>query len=444
MFVQTLSLKNHQKPSKRDRAKILDPVRLSTTLNETPLYCSRIIPAMTQSVVESRRRRIVLYSHDTMGLGHTRRNMLIAQTLANSPSPVSILMITGMGESNKFPLPPNVDRLTLPSLFKTVEGQYQARRLHISPKEITQLRSKMIQAAVEGFEPDVLIVDKAPRGAMRELDATLKYLRMQGQTRCILGLRDVLDEPAAVQRDWSRSANEDAIRDYYDAVWIYGDPTVYNTAHEYRFSHDVSAKIRYTGYLDQRSRLKYAADKSTEVLTDLNLPPGELVLCMVGGGQDGAHLAEAFAQAEMPPETNGVILTGPFMPTDLQQRLHNYAASHPRLRVLEYVAEPTFLLAQADRVISMGGYNTTCEVLSFEKRALIVPRVQPRQEQLIRAERLQKLGLLDLLHPHQVSPQALATWLTQDGMTTKVRDNLDLNGLDRLPQLVEEILTLPR
>ena len=136
-------------------------------------------------------------------------------------------MITGMWESSKFPLPPNVDCLTLPSLYKTIDGQYQAGSLNISLKEITRLRAAMIQTAVEGFKPDWLIVDKVPRGAVQELDATLKYLHTQSNTRCILGLRDILDEPAAVQRDWIRSASEDIIRDYYDAIWIYGDPTVY-------------------------------------------------------------------------------------------------------------------------------------------------------------------------------------------------------------------------
>ena len=132
------------------------------------------------------------------------------------------------------------------------------------------------------------------------------------------------------------------------------------------------------------------------------------------------------------------------MPLELRQRLHKYAAKHTRLRVLVYVAEPTSLLLQADRVISMGGYNTTCEVLSFEKQALIVPRVHPRQEQLIRAERLQRLDLLDLLHPSQVSPQALTAWLNLKKTTAKVRDRIDLNGLKRLPQLLDKVLETPR
>jgi predicted glycosyltransferase len=398
------------------------------------------VQVLKQGTLSSRKLRIALYSHDTMGLGHKRRNMLIAQTLASSPLQTDILMITGMREASNFPTPPGVDCLTLPALYKGADGQYQSRRLDISLGDIITLRAKVIQATVEAFAPDVLIVDNVPRGAVRELDPTLEYLRSQGHTRCILGLRDVLDEPVAVRRDWERAANEDAIRRYYDAVWVYGDPRVYNLAREYNFASDVVAKFHYTGYLDQRLRLKFAKSESAEVLANLQLPPGELVLCLVGGGQDGAQLAEAFAQAELPPNTNGVILTGPFMPAEVRQNLHNVAAKQPRLKVLEFVAEPTLLINQADRVIAMGGYNTTCEVLSFEKRALIIPRVQPRREQLVRAERLADLGLIDLLHPDRVNPRTLTEWLAKDGTAPQIRDRVNLNGLVRLPQLVEEAL----
>lgn len=412
----------------------------------------------TRRDMSPRKLRIALYSHDTMGLGHKRRNMLIAQTLACSPLQTDILMITGIREASNFPTPPGVDCLTLPALYKGADGRYQSRRLNISLGEIITLRAKVIQSTVEAFAPDVLIVDNVPRGAVRELDPTLEYLRSQGHTRCILGLRDVLDEPAAVRRDWERAGNEDAIRSYYDAVWVYGDPRIYDLAREYNFAHDIIAKIHYTGYLDQRLRLKFTDAESAEVLTKLELPPNELVLCLVGGGQDGADLAEAFAQAELPPNTNGVILTGPFMPAEVRQNLHNLAAQQPRLKVLEFVAEPTLLLNQADRVIAMGGYNTTCEVLSFEKRALIVPRVQPRREQFVRAERLAALGLLDLLHPHEINPRTLTQWLAKDGAAPQIRDSeallrspkaklpkasadrVDLNGLARLPQLLEEVL----
>ena len=376
-----------------------------------------------------------------MGLGHMRRNLLIAQMLACSSLPADMLLIRGGVEAIGGELPPGVDCLTLPALYKQSDGQYRARRLSVTLQELIGLRARTIQAALSAFEPDLLIVDNVPRGALGELDATLKSLCARGRTRCVLGLRDVLDDPVVVQREWDRAANEIAIREYYAAVLVYGDPAVYDPVHEYRWPADIAAKVRYTGYLDQRMRLAFLDSASPDPLAPLGLPEGRLVLCMVGGGQDGASLAETFARAELPPHTNGVILTGPFMPHAAQYRLQHLAAVNPQLGVLTFAAEPTLLLRRADRVVAMGGYNTVSEVLSFEKRALIVPRVQPRREQLIRAERLSAMGLLDLLHPHTLNPSALSRWIANDqNVPPCPRDRIDVNGLTRLPGLLEEVL----
>lgn len=381
--------------------------------------------------------RIVLYSHDTMGLGHKRRNLLIAQTLGISAINADILMISGMGDGNQFQIPPGIDYLTLPALHKNTDGQYQARRLDISLKEIITLRSQIIRTAVKNFKPDVLIVDNVPRGAMGELNATLQYLRNKTNTRCVLGLRDVLDEPKVIRRSWQRTNNEDAIRYYYDAVWVYGDPGVYNSIQEYGWSEDIKAKFRYTGYLDRRCTLDFS---QAEDLPELNLPAGRLALCMVGGGQDGGDVAEAFARTQLPPDTYGVIITGPMMPSQVRQRIQAEAEKRSDLRVLEYVTEPTWLLEKADWVISMGGYNSTCEILSLEKRALIIPRVKPRREQIIRVELLEKLGLVDMLHPDKLNPPALSAWLHQEKSAPQIRQKIDLQGLKRIPQFLAEML----
>lgn len=421
------------------RTSTLNPI---TTTKEG----CRLIPLQRQNYdnqqgnsTSKRKLHIALYSHDTMGLGHKRRNLLIAQTLAESPLQTSILLITGMGEASNFDIPPGIDYLALPALHKQVDGKYQSRRLKLPLQDIIALRSCTIRAALEVFKPDVFIVDNVPQGAVGELTPTLEYLKSRQQTHCVLGLRDVLDAPAVVQREWQRAANEEAICKYYDAVWIYGDPTVYDPVQEYNFSPEVAKKVRYTGYFDQRQRLQFTKSEASELLASLELPPGQLALCLVGGGQDGAHLAEAFANATLPAQTNGIIVTGPFMPQQVRQRLHQKAAKCPRLRVLEFVAEPTQLLHYADCVVAMGGYNTTCELLSFGKRSLIVPRVQPRTEQLIRAQRLHELGLVDVLHPNNINPQALSAWLKQP---QQLRPNsVDLNGLERLPYLLHEIVT---
>ncbi len=389
----------------------------------------------------SRPLRIALYSPGMVGIGHMRRNLLIAQTLAGSPLRAVILMIAEAREASVLALPPGGDCLTLPALCKEPDGECRPRYLDISLNALVRLRVKAIAATLETFKPDVLIVDHLPRGALRELDSTLEDLRAYGNTRCVLGLRDVLEDPAVVRREWRKAGNEAAIRDYYDAVWVYGDPVVYDPVREYRFSREVQAKVRYTGLLDFSRRPKFDKVERSEVVAALPEPPGRLMLCTVGGGQDGAKLAEAFAHAELPADATGVVLTGPFMPAEVRQRLHRRAAESPRLRVLEYVADPDLLLSRADRVIAMGGYNTIYEVLSFEKHALIVPRSRPRHEQQLRAERLRGLGLLDVLHPDQVSPAAVADWLARDlGEPRRVRDVLDFDGTVRLPQLLQEVL----
>lgn len=387
-----------------------------------------------------RRWRIALYSHDTMGLGHKRRNLLIAQTLSTSTLNADVLMISGMGDASGRETLEGVDCLTLPALYKNANGQYQARRLGLELADIIQLRSHLICTAIQQFQPHVLIVDNVPRGAVRELDPTLEYIASQPHMRCVLGLRDILDTPATVQRDWQRSDNEMAIRRYYDAIWVYGDPAVYDLRNTCNFFPDITAKMRFLGYLNPRARLRSTPPGLRARVASLALPHDNLVLCLVGGGQDGAALATAFAQSTFPTDTIGVLLTGPFMPQEQQRKLAALVAKNPQLRLVDYLEEPTLLLERASRVVAMGGYNTTCEVLALQKPALLVPRVTPRQEQWIRAKRLQEMGLIAMLHPNHLSSETITHWLHQPLSPTSSIP-INFSGLDNLLTELQRLLS---
>ncbi len=389
--------------------------------------------------MKQRKIRVAIYSPGMVGFGHIRRNASIAQALRCSPLEPAIVMIAEARQAGVLPMPEGVDTVTLPSLRKESEGWIKPRFLDVSNRDVIALRAEVIATAVKAFEPDVLIVDHLPRGAARELGPTLEHLRARGDTRCVLGLRDVLQDAKTVQSTWFEQANVDAIRDYYDAVWIYTDPAVYDPVREYGLLDPVAAKVQYTGYLDQRPRLEFAGPQAAQVVA--GLPQGKLVVCVVGGGQDGVNLAEAFVRTDFPPDTTGVIVTGLYMPGEFRQRLRRSAEARPCLRVLEFLSEPAPLIQRADRVIAMGGYNTMCEVLSFEKRALIVPRVRPKPEQWIRAKRMQELGLVGMLHPDQLTPEALAEWLARDlGPLPNIRGRIDLGGLARIPCMLAELL----
>ncbi len=394
----------------------------------------------------SRKLRIALYSHDTMGMGHMRRNLMISQALSDCNLPTNILMITGACQASAVQMPPGVDCVTLPSLQKNNDGSYQSRSLDIPLKDIKKIRTQIICSSIETFKPDIFIVDNVPRGALYELDEVLSNIRRNGHTYCVLGLRDVLDEPKRVQAEWHKAKNEKTIRDFYDKVWIYGDPHVYDAIQEYNMPDDMVEKISYTGYFDRRIHF----DQHNKIMikpsrTKLGIQEGRFVLCMVGGGQDGASLTESFALAVLPPNMFAVIVTGPFMPIEMKTELHRIAATKSDLIVFEYVNQPIHFIQQADCVVAMGGYNVVSEVLSYEKRTLIIPRVTPRKEQLLRAKRLETLGIIDVVLPDQVTPQILTDWIkkaSQNSDSPSVHDQLDFKGLFRLPHLIREICQL--
>jgi predicted glycosyltransferase len=114
------------------------------------------------------------------------------------------------------------------------------------------------------------------------------------------------------------------------------------------------------------------------------------------------------------------------------------------VKVITFDARLESLMARAAGVIAMGGYNTFCEILSFDKRALIVPRTAPRREQLIRATRAAELGLVAMLTDDgRREPRQMATALRRLPHQPKPSEVVIpglLDGLDSVNRLAERWL----
>jgi predicted glycosyltransferase len=348
--------------------------------------------------------RVALYSHDTMGLGHVRRNSVVAQAVLRAWPDASIMLFVGSKEAGALSMPDGVEAVSLPAYRKELNGSYGSRCTGLSMAELVNLRSETLYAALLAFKPDILIVDKVPAGAFGELRTALHCLTQRYGTRVVLGLRDILDDPDTTEREWRSDGNSEVVRQYYGAIWVYGDPAVYDPSTEYPFLAEFRDRVQFVGYLDR------AGHESRRPATN-GSPESGTFLCMVGGGQDGDRLAEAFAQADIPDGKRGILLTGPFMGREAAHRIRQRARMRSGLKVIRFVSDARKLIERAEAVVAMGGYNTVCELLSFEKSALVVPRVEPRREQIIRAERLRDLGLIDMLHPNDLSPDSISRWL---------------------------------
>lgn len=384
-----------------------------------------------------RATRVALYSHDTQGLGHVRRNSLVAAALVDADPDTDLLLLTGSSEATALPLPPRTDIVTFPGVRKDVHGGYAARSLSASLDEVVAVRESIIEAALTAFDPDLVIVDKVALGAHGELAAPLARLRAEHDTRLVLGLREVLDDAVTTVREWHQEATEDVIDQTYDAVWVYGDPEVFDPAVEYGWQPSTTRKVRYTGYLARGRDKVLVHTRDTP-----DQEPAPYVLGLVGGGQDGAALAEAFAHARYPHGHTGVLVTGPYVDPAVLAELEDIADRREDLSVRRFVRDVPAHIAAASATVSMGGYNSVCELLAVGRPALLVPRTEPRREQVIRAERLSRLGLVDMLWPGGCAADEITGWLSFAVRRPQRLAScpVDLDGLSRLPALARELL----
>ena len=138
--------------------------------------------------------RVLIYSHDSFGLGHLRRCRTIAHHLVERFPHLSVLILSGSPIIGSFDFKARVDFVRVPGVIKLRNGEYTALGLHLDLDKTLEIRRSIIHHTAEIFEPDLFLVDKEPLGLRGEVGSTLELLKRRG-THCVLGLRDVMDEP---------------------------------------------------------------------------------------------------------------------------------------------------------------------------------------------------------------------------------------------------------
>jgi predicted glycosyltransferase len=347
--------------------------------------------------------RFILYSHDGCGLGHLRRNLAIAAALTGEAPDASVVLLTGCIELGTEGLAPNVEIVSLPSLRKLGNGRYGARRLPMSPTELRVVRAALITAAVESFRPDVLLIDKHPMGVRGELRPALRSLPDWGG-RAVLGLRDILDDPATVREEWLRDGVIEFTEAHCDRLLIYGNPDVFDFVAEYGLPASLALRARHCGYVVHPE----AAPRPALASASARRPR---VLATTGGGEDGRRLLEAFAHAARAAAWDAVMVAGPQSSAGDQGALQRMAAD-AGVEFHASVGNLPDLLPHVDALVSMGGYNTLSEALSLGTPTLCVPRAHPRREQLMRARSFANLDLLRLVEPERLSPDVVRAEVT--------------------------------
>lgn len=365
--------------------------------------------------------RYVFFSHDGYGLGHVRRNVLIARALRSLDPSAEVTIVTGVPTRQAWLNSSDMHVVRVPAVLKRSDGSYQP--IGMEMEEAIEIRRRRFEAVIDIARPNVVVVDRHPYGIAGELRDGLSLARSR-DVRMVLGLRDILDEPEVIRGEIAGEEWE-GIPELFDQVLVYGDRGFCDHQAEY----GLPVEPTYCGWV---------TDPVEVVEREENL-----LAVAAGGGGDGGHVFRlALALLERRSELRGDIVAGPY--GDLGSLASLTAASPARERVTlaRDVDGCGSIFARASAVLEMAGYNSTFEALAARQRPILVPRRAPRREQAIRATRLEGLGLADAVE-EGVDAEEVETLL--DSPRALPAEALDAAGirLDGAHRAAKHILLTP-
>lgn len=352
--------------------------------------------------------RFLFSSHDGFGLGHIRRNVLVAREVLRLDPTAQITLVTGVARRPPWLHAPRFSVVAVPPLLKNAQGGYHSAGLglHAAVAE----RARIFSRTVADLRPDVVIVDRHPYGTAGELRAGLTDARRHGAA-LVLGLRDVIDEVASVRCELAGRGWEGVER-LFDEILVFGDPLICDHVREY----GLPIRPRYCGWVVEPAVARARAEG--------------LVVISAGGGGDGQKVFRLGVGAlRRRPHLHGVVAAGPYAGSWARQTMDGDPDLAARVQLSRDNGSTVQLFARASAVVQMAGYNSTTEALSAGLRAVLVPRRAPRREQAIRASRLASLGLADIVD-ETASPEEVAWLLDQprllpEGACARVGISLD-------------------
>jgi predicted glycosyltransferase len=379
--------------------------------------------------------KIVFYCQHVLGIGHFFRTHEICEKLKGH----DVILVSG-GDRPDIPLPENVRELRLPGLmmdkdFKNMFSTEKGKHIDAVKEE----RRKMLFRHFEETSPDVFMIELYPFGrkAFRfELDPILESIHDSSPRSCriVCSLRDIL-----VEKKKTASYEERVVKllnHYFDTVFVHSDPRFLKLDATFSRLADISIPVVYTGFVTPRP----VPGAGQNLRTRLGIGDGDcFIVASAGGGKVGGEVLAAAAKAfaQLPGNFRLQIFTGPFMDDRSFFELKSFES--PAICVDRFTRDFLSYLDAADLSVSMAGYNTTMNIMAAGTPALVWPFAQNR-EQRLRAERLARLGGLQILSDKDLDPERLAGLMTQM-LKEKERSAsaIDLDGAEKTAARIAEI-----
>ena len=390
-------------------------------------------------------KRIMIYCQHLAGMGHLIRSAEIIRSLVKD---FQVCFVNGGQPVPEFGLPAEAEAVYLPGLWQ--DGRDLKPVDESQSLEAVKTRRKQILLEVfDRFQPDCLITECFPFSKVKlefELIPLLERTQASARpVRVICSLRDlIMTQPLSTKARAKREARVcELIGQYYDAILFHSDANFLRLENCFPNIDALKCDIIYTGYVAQSPPEQQPL--TAEDIAALN-DPAPAIVASVGGGRHGYPLLNAlFEASSLLARTHPhqiYAFAGPFMPEEEFSQLQQAAANRPTVTLRRFTARLIDYLEKADLSVSLGGYNTTMNLLRTQVRSLVLPSLAKGQnnEQSIRAGKLAELGVLDLLEPDDLDAERLTRIITTCLSKAPVPYQFDLQGADNTARLIKAML----
>jgi predicted glycosyltransferase len=377
----------------------------------------------------------MIYVQHLLGVGHLQRSLLLAAELARRD--FSVELVSG-GRPQALTMPAGVQLHQLPPVYSP-DGSF-TRLLDQQGNAVdTELRERRKLQLLEIFAchtPQVLITETFPFGRrmMRfELIPLLQAARTSDICiQVIASVRDILQPKSRAGRNEEIC---DLVTEFYDHVLVHGDQKIAGLEESFPLADRISDKIYYSGYIcTSRQTTAVAGNGSNEVLVS------------AGGSATGLDLLKAAIEAKplsILKDLQWRILVSPSIDESHLEALRRLAGDG--ISIERNRPDFSELVKRARLSISQAGYNTITDVLNSTTAAVVIPYAEADEiEQTTRAQKLQRLGRLVMLHQNELSAANLASAIERaDRQNPSLEVNLDGagNSATIISQWLETALT---
>ncbi|NJN38709.1 MAG: glycosyl transferase [Acaryochloridaceae cyanobacterium CSU_3_4] len=392
-------------------------------------------------------KKILFYCQYHLGMGHLVRSLEIIRSLATE---FQICFVKGGTTVTGLTLPGNVEVVTLPMILSE-NRQVRVPDPSQDLETVKQQRTAKLLEVFDRFQPDCLMIEGYPfKKYQFEFESIPLLERVKASRKpikVVCSLRDVVMAQPYTDRHGIIAKTCQRLNHYFDLLLVHSDPRFHRLEESFPAIADIHCPVEYTGFVAQA--LSADAIWTEEDVADLS-QGNPMILVSVGGGQLGHDLLKATLAAspilkDLLPDHHVQVFTGPFIPPDLFQTLEQAAVEQKNLTLRKFTPNLILYMKKAALSVSLGGYNTTMNILRTGTNAIILPSSKD-WEQSVRAEKLEKMGVLKLLQPKDLPPEGLAQRIAEviaAPLSVKPFQPFELQGAKTTTALLRAVLEQP-